>query len=85
MSAAWIPGRWRDRLPRVLVVGLSTPGLIRPSWLPFLVLVTPTQHRLRRESRRGPTYSTRVGICWPGVVRTARELDLRGLPPTLPR
>ena len=85
MSAAWIPGRWRDRLPRVLVVGLSTPGLIRPSWLPFLVLVTLTQHRLRRESRRGPTYSTRVGIYWPGVVRTAREPNLRGPPPTLPQ
>ena len=31
----------------------------------------------------GPAYSTRVGIYWPGDVRTARRPYLPGVPPTL--
>ena len=42
-----------------------------------------TQHSLRPESRLGAVYCTRVGIYWPGVVRTARAPDPHGVHPTL--
>ena len=42
-----------------------------------------TRRRLCLESRLESVYSTRVGIHWPRVVRTARRPHLPAVPPTL--
>ena len=42
-----------------------------------------TRRRLCLESRLESVYSTRVGIYWPRVVRTARRSQLPEVPPTL--
>ena len=45
--------------------------------------VLPAPSRLCLESRLESAYSTRVGIYWPMVVRTARRPHLPAVPPTL--
>ena len=42
-----------------------------------------TQHSLRPESRLGAVCCTRVGIYWPGIVRTVRAPDPHSVHPTL--
>ena len=86
MSALWTPGR-AGVSPGFLVAqsGACVSGPPPPSsdrrlrWGPEAM----TRRRLCLESRLESVYSTRVGIHWPRVVRTARGPHLPAVPPTL--
>jgi len=48
--------------------------------------ISPVVLEQRAASGRGPLqagYCTRVGVYWSGVVRTARDPDLRGVHPNV--
>ena len=68
MSTEWTPGRWRERLRGVLVVGPGTSVPIRSTWPLSRVPVAPTQRRPARPPLPGrPTPrgrgSTGQGLC----------------------
>ena len=66
--------------PGASVTGPSPPSPARRlRWGPVVMV----GRRLRFESRLGSACSTRGGIYWPGVVRTARRPHLPKVPPTL--
>ncbi|TQD63353.1 hypothetical protein FK267_01865 [Actinomyces oris] len=66
--------------PGSSVTGPSPPSPARRlRWGPVVMV----GRRLRSESHLGSTCSTRVGIYWPRVVRTARRPHLPKVPPTL--
>ena len=89
MSALWTPGCRRDRLcgGHGGGAGLPYPGVCLT--FPVLVLAPAqvpegrVQRRLRPESCPESVWSTRGGIHWSGVVRTARRPHLPGVHPTL--
>ena len=61
------------------ITDMAPPPDRRLRWGP----VVTVRLRLRSESRLGSACSTRVGIYWPRVVRTARRPHLPEVPPTL--
>ena len=66
--------------PGASVTGPSPPSPARRlRWVP----VVTVRLRLRSESRLGSACSTRFGIYWPRVVRTARRSHLPKVHPTL--
>ena len=77
MSAAWTPGRWRERLHGVLVVGVGHLCPHPPHLAPVPGPGGTDATLPGPSSAFGTAYSTRAGIYWPGVVRTARKPDLR--------
>ncbi|OLO78374.1 hypothetical protein BKH15_04070 [Actinomyces oris] len=66
--------------PGASVIGPSPPSPARRlRWVPVVLV----GRRLRFGSRLGSACSTRVGIHWPRVVRTARRPHLPEVHPTL--
>ena len=67
-------------VPGASVTGLPPPTSARRlRWGPVVMV----GRRLCLESRLESAYSTRVGIYWPRVVRTARRPHLPAVHPTL--
>ena len=90
MSALWTPGCLRDRICGVGVAnsGASPPGSASlspawPLWRPRGSLEVMVRRRSWPESCSEAVQSTRVGIYWSGVVRTARRPHLRGVHTTI--
>ena len=61
------------------ITDMAPPPDRRLRWGPVVMV----RRRLCLESRLESVYSTRVGIYWPRVVRTARRPHLPAVPPTL--